>query len=161
MKPSYKDTRVLLQNYYYIINIQIPKITAEILNKDKELKEIIEALTLTANKITDEAHGSGISKPVERIAELKEKILKEFEDNLEEISNELTVCNKKRRIYEKWFKDSNLNTTEMDVIKYTFSDGLTEWKIGNKLGYESRNVRRIRKSALEKLSLNVLIDVVY
>jgi DNA-directed RNA polymerase specialized sigma subunit len=118
-------------------------------------------LTLSANKISDEVHGSGISKPVERIYEEKERITKLYENRLKGVGDELEQYLKKERIYKKWFADSKLNEKETDVIKYTYSDGLTDWKIASKMIYDSRTVRRIRKKALEKLSANVLIDVIY
>lgn len=161
MRPSQKDTKTLIRDYYYVINKQIPKINQELLGMKKEIDDIIEALTLSANKISDEVHGSGISKPVERIYEEKERITKLYENRLKDVGDELEQCLKKERIYKKWFADSELNEKEEDVIRYTYSDGLIDWKIASKIGYESRTVRRIRKKALEKLSANVLIDVIY
>ena len=57
--------------------------------------------------------------------------------------------------------EEQLNETEEKVLKYTYSDGLKDWRIGDNIGYESRTVRRIRKKAIEKLSKNVLIDMIY
>ena len=161
MGSSLKETKMLIKDYYYVINKQIPKIKQELLNKEKEIDDIISALTLSANKISDEVHSSGISKPVERIAEEKEKICDLFRNSLEELRKELEQCLKKERIYKKWFTDSKLNEKEEDVVRYTYSDGLIDWRIAYNIGYESRTVRRIRKKALEKLSANVLIDMIY
>ena len=161
MGLSQKEIKALIRDYYYVINKQLPKINQELLGMKKEIDEIISALTLSANKISDEVHGSGISKPVERIYEEKERITKLYENRLKDVGDELEQYLKKERIYKKWFADSQLNEKEEDVIRYTYSDGLIDWKIASKIGYESRTVRRIRKKALEKLSANVLIDVIY
>lgn len=160
MRPSQKETKILIKDYYYVINKRIPKIKQELLDKEKEIDDIISALTLSANKISDEVHGSGISKPVERIYEEKERLCELFRSSLEDLRTELEQCMRKERIYKKWFADSKLNEKEENVIRYTYSDGLIDWKIASKIGYESRTVRRIRKKALEKLSTNVLIDMV-
>ena len=161
MGLSQKEIKALIRDYYYVINKQLPKINQELLGMKKEIDESISALTLSANKISDEVHGSGISKPVERIYEEKERITKLYENRLKDVGDELEQYLKKERIYKKWFADSQLNEKEEDVIRYTYSDGLIDWKIASKIGYESRTVRRIRKKALEKLSANVLIDVIY
>lgn len=146
-----KEVIKMLQDYYCIRDKKIPDISEELINKQKEVDAIVESLTLSASKVSEELHGSGISKPVERIYEEKEKICKQYEERLKYIRIDLEEYNKKIRIYEKWLKETNITDEEQKLLEYMYGDGLKDWKIGQLIHCSKTTVWNYRKIALNKL----------
>lgn len=146
------DPKVRVIEYYRAnVDEEIDKITKELKEKKKELDEIIEALTLSAVKLTGLPSGTGISKPVEQIQQQQDRIIKIYKKRLDEIEADLTHLFNKKKDYEDWLESANLSDTEINAIKYKYKNGYADWKVAEKIPCNTRTVWKILSRAFNKL----------
>lgn len=155
MELSDKDIKRMLIEYYNTFN-RLDELAKEITGWEKELDSMVESLMLSAQRISDMPKPKyNNTSSVERIYESTEEIRLVYEERLERTRNELREVVRKQELLHKWIKEAELTDIEEKIIRYMYKDGLQDWKIGDKVGYNRRSIWKVRKKIFEKLKKGI------
>jgi hypothetical protein len=144
------DTKFLedeLSKHYYAW-AEIQKLTHRLKEWEEKYNDSLEQPNMAVDPSKARVQKSEIDSPVERIVEIREKLIDWCEDN---IRDNIRVLEGRISSIDRWIQATSLTVNEERCIRLQYLENNKPGKVAELMNYDDSMIRRFRASALDKL----------